>query len=289
MKSIKTQLKYLFILSTSALIACSSDDAPIDTSGNNPTPCTNSPILESVSQLTIGDLTTRLVVNTANKEGSGFIVVNDNALAELGVSSVNCENSNVTIDLNRPVVDSETITVTLHEDSNDNGTYDSGVDMAVQSIGGGNNNVSSSITVSSDLPNIRFITTANGSASWSISAEPITYTAWGSFTGSSTNPTFTFSNNINVTPVTSYRIEIENPTTVSHPFSMIYDDNAGTVNELVTQGGAGSYYGDTDVNVVESGNRMQLTITSTLINVGNYNGYRCDIHIDNMKGSITFP
>ena len=235
-------------------------------------------VVEGVSQITLGDLTTRIQLATANKEGAGFITASDSLSNLIGSQLIAGENSDVVIDLNRPVVNGEEITVTLHEDSNNNGIFELGVDLAVQSIGGGDIKATSTVDVPSFTPDVRLTLTSNGSTSWLISAEPQSYN-WGSV-GAGDNPDLVIS-------TAGVRIEVVNPSVQSHPFSLI-DANKG-ITELITQGnsgspGGGSFYNSTAVNVVESGNTIQFSFIAEL--AGAVTNYRCDIHTANMIGQV---
>lgn len=251
------------------LSACSSDGPP----GFVPTP-----IVEGVSQISLGSLTTQVTVTTANRDGNGFIVATDNSLNVLGSKFITGENTDVTINLNRPVIDSETITVTLFADNNDNGTFELGTDMAVQSIGGGNIDASAILSVPESTPDIRLHFEANGSVSWTILAEPSTYN-WGTI-GTGVNPALTVT-------ASNLRVEVSNPDVLSHPFSLY---NSVSTQELITQGntivsGSGTFYADSNVNVVESGNTIQFTLTPAL--AAEITDYRCDIHTSSMTGTMT--
>ena len=227
-------------------------------------------VVEGVSQISLGDLTTRVQLATANKDGDGFITASDSSLNVIGSQFINGENSDVIINLIRPIINGEAVTVVLHEDSNNNGTFELGVDLAVQSIGGGDISATSTVNVPVNTPDVRLMFTANGNTSWSITAEPQTYN-WGSV-GVGINPDLAIS-------VADIRMEVVNPSVQSHPFSLI-DDSTGAV-ELITQGtgsstGSGSFYNNLAVNVVETGGTIQFTLIAALVSA--VTKYRCDIH-----------
>jgi len=251
------------------LSACSSDGAP----GFVP-----APIIEDVNQISLATLTTQITVATANRDGNGFIVATDNSFNVLGSKFITGENNDVTINLTRPVIDSETITVTLFSDNNANGLFEHGTDMAVLSTGGGNIDTSSSLSVPASTADIRFHFEANGSSSWTILAEPSTYN-WGTI-AAGVNPALTVT-------ASNLRVEVSNPDLLSHPFSLY---NSVSMEELITQGntivsGTGTFYADSNVNVIESGNTIQFTITAAL--AAEITNYRCDVHTSTMIGTMT--
>lgn len=271
----------LFLLTTMILstAGCSSSGDDDDDGGKESNEETT-PITEQINGLTLNGLTTRLSLTTADKEGLGFIVVT--TLDVIGVKTITGENDNVSIDLDTPVNNGDTLTVTLYDDTDANGSFNIASDLPAQDIGGSNIELIETISVPAGTPDVRLTMTANGTSSWSVDAEPATYTDWGNV-GIGDNPAITIL-------TSGVRFEVVNPAYLVHPFSLI--NTATGTTELITQTrnavpGAGTFFNDTNVNVTENAGTIQFTLTGALL--AEVDTYRCDIHVGSMVGTFGTP
>jgi hypothetical protein len=236
------------------------------------------------------DLSTMVTVDSANLLEDGFIVIHEQDTAGsapgavIGHAPVSAGNvTDVTVGLERPAEDGETLYAMLHEDTGTIGEYefDGSTGSADPPVRDSNDDivvVPFEVTVPADTPAVRFLVGNNGASSYDINgAEPALYEDW---IGSE-------SNNQTLTLTEGWRYEIRNNATVgAHPFELI-DSTSTTDTILASQSSTeeGTFEADPDVNWTQNGDDATFTLTSGL--AAELNGYRCGIHTSSMRGDVT--
>ncbi len=249
----------------------------------------------SVSDNTLSDLSTQVSVHSAYSDGAGFVVIHENDCSNFGdvighAALSDGANADVTVTLDRPATDGETLCAMLHTDTGTAGDYefdgtagseDAPVKLADDTI------VMHSFKVSldGDVPAVRITISANGTQSYQVdSVKPDMYDNGLSSAGG--NPTLQFNKD--------WRYEIDNTVKSAHPFEFIKQGLAGTPDtvQLSQKDGVdGAYESNTSINWVEDGDNVRFTIAGGAWSTGmvapQINGYRCAVHTQTMRGDIT--
>jgi len=236
----------------------------------------------AASDQTLNQLSTRVVVPSAVSDGPGWVTIHEasggTAGAPIGRAHLDAgANPNVTVTLDRPAVDGETLYAMLHADRGTVGAYEyPGVDAPV-SVGGENVMGPFVVTVAAGTPAVRFHVSGVGTSAYVFSqVEPAAFA--GMLESGGNNPTLTFR--------TGWRYEIVNAVFGMHPFQLLErgaTPAADTV--LLSEAGAGSLETDAAIDWRE-GNQgvMRFTLAPSLAAV--LTGYRCSVHPSVMRGAV---
>lgn len=230
----------------------------------------------------LSDLSTVVVVAQALSVGPGWVTIHEDAAGSPGAvightRVVSGSHSNVTVTLDRPALDGETLYAMLHVDAGVLGTYEfPGVDVPAQDAG---MDVMDPFVVSvgPGTPAVRLRLTNVGMSAFDFTAvEPVAYAA---ILGSA-------SDNQTLTLTSGWRYEIVNTAAGSHPFELIHRGTGPSNDQvLLSQAAAGSL--ETDASIGWQGNgtaTIRFTLSPSL--AAALSGYRCAIHSSVMRGNV---
>lgn len=240
--------------------------------------------VQAVSQ-TLDDVTTRVIVAEARLMAPGWVVIHEDDGGQPGTAigyaaASGGENSDIAVILIRPALDGERLYAMLHQDLGTQGNFEfPGADAPVVDNQGDAVATAFDVTVVQGTPAVRLTLSNVGSSSYDfVSAEPDRY---GSDLGvGAQDPTITL--------LLHWRYEIVNQASTFHPFELIAAGATPATDSVVlSQSIQGSMENDAAVDWFDDGDStIGFTITEALSNT--INGYRCAVHITNMRGAIEF-
>lgn len=244
------------------------------------------PLVPSVTadDQNLTDLSTVVVVAEVVSEGAGWIVIHEDASGApgpaIGHAAVSAgTNTDVSVTLDRPAVD-ETLHAMLHVDAGAAGTYEfPGADAPVMT-GGMTVMDPFVVTVADGTPAIRINVSAMGITSWVVdSVEPAAYST--DVLGSSDpDPPLRLE--------AGWRYEVANTVATAHPFELITRGATSTTDIVqLSQSGSGALEGNAAIDWNESGSSVFFTVAGPFTTA--INGYRCALHVAQMRGNITYP
>ncbi|MFT7579297.1 MAG: hypothetical protein ACI9MR_000961 [Myxococcota bacterium] len=231
------------------------------------------PVVPSVTAAgaTFPSTSTVVVIPAATSDGPGFLVVHEVGGGVIGHAAlVSGDNTDISITLNRPAVNAETLNVMLHTDVGVVGTYEfPGADGPVSNDAG----VISppfTVAIAADLPAVRVVIGASGFNYRIISTEPA---SWSVGNMGDDSPQMTL--------MDGARYHFTNNATGGHPFAFL---GTGDSSQLA-QNAAGALEGDAAINWVSSGDTFSFTVagawTSTI------SSYWCEFHTDAMQNDVS--
>lgn len=238
----------------------------------------------SASNETLSKLSTEVTVPSAYSEGPGWMVIHastkDGGVGDvIGYTHLNPgENKDVTVVLNRPAVNGETLYAMLHADKGVVGTYEfPGPDVPVMNSQAQMVNVPFKVEVPAGVPAVRLTLGEEGQKDYVVSkVVPESYASQ-VVKGSKANPTLMFHS--------GWRYEIDNPDAVTHPFQLTARGANGVGDTvLLSQAGMGSLQGDATVAWSNENGDVRFTLSDDLAKV--LAGYRCGYHTDTMRGPV---
>ena len=244
------------------------------------------PLVPSVTadDQSLTDLSTVVVVAAVVSEGAGWIVIHEDASGSpgpvIGFSPVSAGTSaDVSVTLDRPAVD-ETLHAMLHVDAGAVGTYEfPGADAPVMD-GGMTVMDPFAVTVAAGTPAIRITLSAMDITSYIVdSVEPAAYST--DVLGSSDpDPPLRLE--------AGWRYEIANTVATGHPFELVTRGASATTDIVqLSQSGSGTLEGNASIDWSESGSSVFFTVAGPFTTA--ITGYRCAIHVAQMRGTITYP
>jgi hypothetical protein len=264
-------------------------DAPVmDANGDVVTPsftATTPENMVTVADQTVGDVSTVISIGSAYTLQSGHVVVyaNDNGapgdlLGSVAVSQGN--NTNLDVELARPLANGEEVFVRLHGDDG-NGTFDgAGTDAPAQDNSGNEVNDTAAITVPAGTPAVIFVMNANGTNDYIFeSVVPARFET--EVTLGTNDPALTLRQNWR------YKFDLSTNGLGVHPIQ--FGDAGGIAGVgadwKLAQGpnGDASRESDTGINWVDMGGDVSFTVTSVL--AGEISNYACVTH-GAMEGTI---
>lgn len=223
------------------------------------------------------ELSTVVSVDQVVSAGPGWIVIHeDDGMGGIGgvigFSAVSDgSNANVSVPLDRPLSDQETVFAMLHVDEGMVGTYEfPGPDGPVTRDG---SPIAPPlvVTVPAGTAAVR-LSFSGGVPDYMVGIEPSTFE--GDISGSA-DPTITLR--------AGFRYEVMNMVSVGHPFEII--DMAG--NELLSEADDGSLEDDVETDWTDDGSgTVRFTVDADL--QAEAAQYRCSIHTGSMIGDLAF-
>ena len=241
--------------------------------------------VEVVDQ-TLEDLSTIVFVDHVFSFGPGWVVIHEDDGSGgpgvvVGVAGVgDGETSDLSVELERPVTDGETLHAMLHEDAGAVGEYEfPGDDVPVTDDAGDVVNTPFEVTVPLETPAVRLGLTNVGLTAWEVSTvEPESWTE--SIIGDGgENPTLAL--------YPEWRYEVVNSVPTAHPFELVTrgEDPVDDI-VLLSQASDGSLEDDMDVLWLDDGEgAVSFTLTDPL--ASSVDGYRCSIHSVAMRGAVS--
>ncbi|WP_168210513.1 DUF7282 domain-containing protein [Persicimonas caeni] len=246
---------------------------------------------------TLDNLSTLVTVASATSDGPGWIVIHENACTDdqgtatfgavIGKAALSDgENTDISVTLERPAVDDESLCAMLHSDTGEEGTYEFGTDDLDGPVTDGEGNVvmdSFAVQVPEGTPAIRITIDASGNQDYDFqSVEPAMYD--NGLSGSA-DPVL-FLND-------GWRYEIVNNATANHPFELLDADGGlgGMGDVLLSQASNPTAETDPDTAWNEDGNSVLFTVAGEAFAGGALSGsvdaYRCANHPESMQGTVT--
>lgn len=237
-----------------------------------------------VTGITLDDLSTILVVPEVEAAVDGFVVIHEDAAgspgAEIGVAPVSATtNTDVTVELTRPVTDGETLHAMLHEDVGVIGTYEEGTDPPATMMGA---DVSESFTATVPAGTPAIEVTIDGDAT--------------DYTFSAPRPStlaLPTGADPDLTLIRGYRYRIINNTPVAQPFELL-DDGASVgvpADDIVhlsqDSGVSPALESNGTVDWDESDANDVLFTASAAFETA-INAYRSAVATANQRGAITY-
>lgn len=238
-----------------------------------------------VSDQSLSDLSTVVVIDRAVLSSGGWVAVFDEADlggAPLGFAEVPAGGAEgISVVLERPVSDGETLYAVLHVDQPADGQFTfgagTGEDLPALAPDDGQYLDTFVATVAAGTPAVRFTIRglSNSAYSWT-QAEPAHFRDW---IGAGNNNQV-----LSLKP--GWHYEIVNLSSAAHPLELV---TRGATRDqdvvLLSQDVAGSLEAASEVNWSESGNRMRFTLAGPLANA--LDSYRCSVRTHSaMRGSI---
>ena len=238
----------------------------------------------SVSDQTLSTVSTEVTIDSVTALDDGFIVIHEddgagNFGAAIGNASITAgATDDLTVTLDRPAAEGETLYAMLHTDDNGNDTYDgAGTDLPVTDSNGDVVTPTFVPTVPASTPAVIFTVDNVGASDYTFSATPAAYDSQLSDPAAG-DPTLT------LTEGWRYQFDVVN----SGPHPIEFGNLSGANDDIrLSQGSVDpAEESDAAINWSDDGTgSVTFTVTSGLAAV--LNGYRCEIHASSMRGDIT--